>query len=103
MRTDSTANHNERWPLGIMIVCGYEQHPLADQLEVAKRLVASHVELYPRWGMAPDPAAIGRQVRDAGLTVWSAHGPWGSEAWRAGRVDLGSVDAVRRRDSVADV
>jgi sugar phosphate isomerase/epimerase len=86
-----------------MIVCGYEQHSMARQLDVVVRLRASHVELYPCWKTAPDPLGIGRQVRDAGLHVWSAHGPWGNETWSGGRVDLASTEADTLRRSVADV
>jgi sugar phosphate isomerase/epimerase len=94
---------DERWPFGIMIVCGYEQHSLADQLQIARRLEASYVEFYPRWATAPGPQAIGRLVRDFGLDVWSAHGPWGNETWSDGRVDLASLDGEMRRRSVTDV
>lgn len=99
----SIPSGDRRWPVGIMIVCGYEQPSVAEQLEVARRLGASHVELYARWATAPEPAAIARQVRDAGLEVWSAHGPWGAETWSGGRVDLASPDDDERRDAVSDV
>jgi sugar phosphate isomerase/epimerase len=100
----STAHStHQRWPLGIMIVCGYEQHALPAQLEIVHRLGASHVEFYPRWQTAPDAGEVGRQVRDAGWAVWSAHGPWGNETWGHGRVDLGSPDSLLRRDSIGDV
>jgi sugar phosphate isomerase/epimerase len=87
----------------MMIVCGYEQHALPAQLEVVHRLGATHVELYPRWAASPDPHDSGRMVRDFGLEVWSAHGPWGSETWQGGRVDLAATDEAARRASVADV
>jgi sugar phosphate isomerase/epimerase len=103
MSSAAVPNHSDRWPLGIMIVCGYEQHSVGGQLEVVSRLGASHVELYPRWATAPEPAVIGRQVRDAGLEVWSAHGPWGAETWTEGRVDLASTNSEMRRRSVTDV
>jgi sugar phosphate isomerase/epimerase len=99
--TDAAAA--QAWPLGAMIVCGYEQHSLPSQLEVVRRLGARHIEFYPRWQTAPDAAEVGRQVRDAGLCVWSTHGPWGNETWTAGRVDLGSPEPSMRRDSVRDV
>jgi sugar phosphate isomerase/epimerase len=86
-----------------MIVCGYEQHSLDDQLQVAIRLGASCVELYPRWRTAPDGGAVGRQIRDAGLEVWSAHGPWGNETWSEGRVDLAATIESQRQRAVADV
>lgn len=92
-----------RWPLGIMVVCGYEQHSLSAQLDVICRLGASHVEFYPHWHTAPAAVEVARQVREAGLAVWSAHGPWGNETWGEARVDLGSPDASMRRDSVRDV
>jgi sugar phosphate isomerase/epimerase len=94
---------SDRWPLGIMVVCGYEQHSLPAQLETARRLGARCVELYPRWSNPPEAAAVARQIREAGLAVWSAHGPWGNEAWVARRVDLGSLDVELRQDSIADV
>lgn len=86
-----------------MVVCGYEQHSLADQLEIVTRLGASHIEFYPRWVTAPDPKYVGRQVRDAGLEVGSAHGPWGNETWSNCRVDLASPELAIRRQSVAEV
>ena len=96
------ADH-DRWPLGLMIVCGYEQHALPIQLEIVHRLQATHVEFYPRWQTAPNPETVGQHVRDAGLQVWSAHGPWGNETWSDDRVDLGSPDSAMRRNSVRDV
>ncbi len=92
-----------RWPLGIMIVCGYEQHALPAQLDVVRRLGATHVELYPRWTGRPDARDVARTVGDFGIAVWSAHGPWGSETWQPGRVDLAATDAAARRASVDDV
>jgi sugar phosphate isomerase/epimerase len=100
--TDTSAAQSG-WPLGVMIVCGYEQHSLSAQLDIVRRLGASHVEFYPRWQTAPDASEVSRQVRDAGFAVWSAHGPWGNETWDTGRVDLGSPESSMRRDSVRDV
>jgi sugar phosphate isomerase/epimerase len=86
-----------------MVVCGYDQHSLSDQLLVARRLGATYVELYPKWAIAPDAAATARQARDTGLEVWSAHGPWGNESWSNSRVDLASADGATRRNAVSDV
>jgi sugar phosphate isomerase/epimerase len=103
MHPNTDDSISQSWPLGAMIVCGYEQHSLSAQFEIVRRLGASHIEFYPRWQSAPDAAEIGHQVRDAGLIVWSAHGPWGNETWSTGRVDLGSTEPTMRRDSVRDV
>ncbi|MBI3462274.1 MAG: sugar phosphate isomerase/epimerase [Planctomycetes bacterium] len=103
MQAASRLNNSERWPLGIMVVCGFEQHSLPAQLDVVRRLGASHVELYPRWSNQPDARGVGRQVREAGLEVWSAHGPWGNETWQAERVDLGSLDPAARQSAIAEV
>ncbi len=86
-----------------MVVCGYEQHALPAQLEVVRRLGGTHVELYPKWANNPDARAIRRQVADASLEVWSAHGPWGVETWSGGRVDLATPDDDERRDAVSDI
>ncbi len=103
MTTDQSSTPPARWPLGVMVVCGYEQHSLPAQLEAVCKLAASHIEFYPRWSANPDPREAGRTVRDFGLEVWSAHGPWGSETWQAGRVDLAATDESARRASVDDV
>ena len=97
------SQRDSRWPLGLMIVCGYEQHSLPAQLEIVRQLGASHIELCPRWQTAPDPGETGRRVREAGPTVWSAHGPWGNETWNESRVDLGSPEPTMRENSVRDI
>jgi sugar phosphate isomerase/epimerase len=86
-----------------MVLCGFPQHALGPQLDLAQRLGASHVEFYPRWSADPDPLSAAREVRDRGLNVWSTHGPWGSETWGRNRVDLGSPDRSLREASVVDV
>jgi sugar phosphate isomerase/epimerase len=87
----------------MMVVCGFENGPLGPQVALARRLGATHVELYPRWAAPPDPTPLGQELRDAGLTVWSAHGPWDSEAWHASRIDLGSLDPRLRSAAVQDI
>ena len=103
MCPEAATDNANRWPLGTMVVCGFPQLALRSELDLAHRLGATHVECYARWSNVPDPREIAQQVSDAGLTLWSAHGPWGSETWRAKRVDLGSPDQNLRRESIDDV
>ena len=90
-------------PLGTMVVDGVRNRGLAVDLEIARRLGASVVELLPDWRVFPDPRSLARQVLDAGLAVHSAHGCWGGQAIRAPRVDLGDPDPVGRAASVDDL
>lgn len=92
-----------RRPIGTMVVYGYPDLVLADDLDIARRLHASTLEILPFWKAMPDPAALAVQVADAGLTVHSAHGCWGGVSIQAARVDLGSPDDETRRQSVDDI
>lgn len=89
--------------LGTMVVYGFANRDLAIDLEIARRIGASVVEILPDWRAFPDPEPLRRQVADAGFTVHSAHGCWGGQSIRAPRVDLGDVDPRTHSASIADL
>jgi sugar phosphate isomerase/epimerase len=90
-------------PLGTMIVYGFPDIDLFNELGLAQRIGASVLEILPDWGRFPDPAAISARAADHGLSIHSAHGSWGSRTIRATRVDLGSPDPVVHAESVDDL
>ena len=89
--------------LGTMVAYGYPERPLGDDLDIAARLGANVVEVLPCWQAEPDPVAFRQQVLDRGLQVHSAHGCWGGQTIRAGRVDLGHTDPRIHAESVDDI
>jgi sugar phosphate isomerase/epimerase len=89
--------------LGTMIVHGFPRVEIDDELDLARWMGASVLEILPCWKELPDPVALRAKVADGGLTIHSAHGCWGSETIRAERVDLGSLDPATHRDSIDDL
>jgi sugar phosphate isomerase/epimerase len=89
--------------LGTMVAYGFARGDVAVDLDLARRLGATLLEILPDWRRWPDPAAIRRQSGDQGLRIHSAHGCWGSRAIRADRVDLASPEPGVRRASVDDL
>ncbi len=96
-------NHRQLWPLGLMIVCGYDQISLGPQFELACWLAATHIELYPNWRARPQARPIGQAVREAGLRLWSVHSPWASHSIATRRVDFSHEEQAGRAAAVADV
>lgn len=90
-------------PLGTMVAYGFDTVDLAEDLALAHRLGAKVLEIFPEWRKEPDPRTLKVQVSDAGLAIHSAHGCWGGQSIRAERVDLGSPDPKRHRESVEDL
>jgi sugar phosphate isomerase/epimerase len=90
-------------PLGTMIVYGFPEIDLPDELSLARRIGASVLEILPEWGRFPDPAVVRARAADQGLAIHSAHGCWGGRTIRAARVDLGSTDPAAHRESVDDL
>ena len=94
---------SNRRPLGTMVAYGFPDLAFADDLELARRLGASVLEIFPDWQRFPDPRPLRAQVAAAGLAIHSAHGCWGGQTIRAERVDLGLPDQEPRRESVEDL
>ncbi|SIO62201.1 Sugar phosphate isomerase/epimerase [Singulisphaera sp. GP187] len=92
-----------RRPLGTMVAYGFDLIAFASELELAHRLGAEVLEIFPEWRNEPDPTPLRVQVADAGLVIHSAHGCWGGQSIRAARVDLGNPDPDRQRESVEDL
>ena len=92
-----------RRSLGTMIVYGYPRAELADELAIARRIGATHLEILPRWQDYPDPAELRRLAAEAHLTIHSVHGCWGGQTIGAPQVDLGSLDPTVREASVAEI
>jgi sugar phosphate isomerase/epimerase len=89
--------------LGTMIIYGYDRVDLDDELDLARSLGATLLEILPLWSALPDPVALARRVASRGFSIHSAHGAWGGQAIRAGRVDLGSTDASTHEESIDDL
>ncbi|MDR3633878.1 MAG: sugar phosphate isomerase/epimerase [Isosphaeraceae bacterium] len=89
--------------LGTMIVYGYPERPLGDDLNIAARLGAGVVEVLPQWQAEPDPVVLRREIQGRGFQLHSAHGCWGGQTIRADRVDLGHTDERTHRESVDDL
>jgi len=89
--------------LGTMVAYGFEKIRLADELALARRLGAQVLEILPDWRVMPAASRLRAQVAEAGLTIHSAHGCWGSQAIGAPRVDLGHPERAVRGPSVADL
>jgi sugar phosphate isomerase/epimerase len=90
-------------PLGTMVAYGFAEIDLAADLELARRLGASVLEIFPDWRALPDPGVLRSRVAECGLTLHSAHGCWGGQSIHAYRVDLGQPDPGVHRASVADL
>ena len=89
--------------LGTMIAYGFARGDVATDLAIGRQLGAASVEILPDWRTLPDPHNLRIRVADAGLIVHSAHGCWGGQSIRAGRVDLGSPEARTQSESVDDL
>jgi sugar phosphate isomerase/epimerase len=90
-------------PLGTMVVHGYRDLPIEVDLELARRLGATLVEILPEWRQLRPAEDARDRVADQGLAVHSVHGCWGGQSIEAPRVDLGSPDPATRAASVADI
>jgi len=90
-------------PLGTMVAYGFAEVDLEGDFEVARRLGAAVLEIFPDWRVLPDPRALRARVDDLGLAIHSAHGCWGGKSIRATRVDLGSPELGTHRESVEDL
>ncbi len=90
-------------PLGTMVAYGFAEVDLEGDFDVARRLGAGVLEIFPDWRVLPDPRALRARVDDLGLAIHSAHGCWGGKSIRAARVDLGSPEAETHRESVEDL
>jgi sugar phosphate isomerase/epimerase len=89
--------------LGTMIAYGFDDLDLDAELDLAHRLGAGLLEIFPEWRLEPDPRLLRRRVADAGLAIHSAHGCWGGQTIRAPRVDLGHTDPTTRQEAVDDL
>ncbi|WP_406696098.1 sugar phosphate isomerase/epimerase family protein [Singulisphaera sp. Ch08] len=98
-----TIEASYRRPLGTMVAYGFEVVDFASELDLAHRLGAEVLEIFPEWRSEPDPASLRTRVSDAGLVIHSAHGCWGGQSIRAARVDLGDPDLERHRESIEDL
>ncbi len=90
-------------PLGTMVAYGFPEKDVAHDLELARRMGATCLEILPHWKSLPDPANLRHQVEQCGLTIHSAHGSWGGQSIAAPRVDLGSLNHETRVASVDDI
>ncbi len=86
-----------------MIVYGFSEIDVSDELCLAERIGASVLEILPDWARFPDPAVIRARASERGFSIHSAHGCWGSRTIRAARVDLGSPEPAAHRESVDDL
>jgi sugar phosphate isomerase/epimerase len=89
--------------LGTMVAYGFVKGDVGVDLEIARRIDATCLEILPDWRNRPDPKSLRTRAADAGLWVHSAHGAWGGQAILSDRVDLGSTDASTWRNSVDDL
>jgi sugar phosphate isomerase/epimerase len=86
-----------------MITYGYPGLAVGSELQLAKRLGVSVLEILPEWRLFPDAVSLRSAVASEGLSIHSAHGCWGGQSIKAERVDLGSIDPVINRQSVDDL
>ncbi len=89
--------------LGTMVTYGYRDDDLKTDLALALRMDVACVEVLPHWKRLPDPQILKQTVGDQGLFIHSAHGCWGGQSIRARRVDLSSLDAAVRSESLDDL
>lgn len=90
-------------PLGTMIAYGFADRDIARDLDIARTLGATVVEIFPDWRSYPDPGVLRSRLADTGFAVHSAHGCWGGQSIRAERVDLGQTEAGAHAASVDDL
>ena len=90
-------------PLGTMITYGFSRGHLDADLQIARSLGVSHVEILPDWRNFPDPVPVRKRLDAEGQVLWSAHGSWGGRSVEADRVDLADLDQTVRRASVRDL
>jgi len=76
---------------------------LETDIKLALAIGASVVEILPRWNNLPPAKDIADKVKDAGLSIWSTHGPWGGQSIEASRVDLSESRPQFRQESIDDV
>ena len=86
-----------------MVTYGFVEAGLTRDLELARSLRTTCLEILPHWRKFPDPNPLRREVEDAGFSIHSAHGCWGGQAIDARRVDLGNTHEETRRRSVDDI
>lgn len=98
-----TIEVTNRRPLGTMVAYGFDVVDFNNELDLAHRLGADVLEIFPEWRVEPDASHLRKRVSDAGLAIHSAHGCWGGQSIRAARVDLAFLDPVRHRESVEDL
>lgn len=72
-------------------------------LQLARQLGATVVELLPDWESYPDPTELGKVVREEGFQVHSAHGCWGARSIKAANVDLSALEPQTRAESCWDI
>ncbi len=89
--------------LGTMVAYGFDRGSVSTDLDIARDIGATCLEILPDWASFPDPSEIRRIGSDRGFTIHSAHGCWGGQSIHAPRVDLGSIDDVTRSNSVDDL
>jgi sugar phosphate isomerase/epimerase len=86
-----------------MIAYGFPDRDIARDLDIARRLGATVVEIFPDWRSYPDPGVLRVRLADTGFAVHSAHGCWGGQSIRAERVDLGQTEPGAHAASVDDL
>ena len=89
--------------MGIMLVHSPIKPILETDIRLASKIGASFAEILPRWSQLPSATEITKKVRDAGLSIWSVHGPWGGQSIEAVRVDLADLNPRLRQESVDDL
>src|SRR5262245_15791325 len=92
-----------RRPLGTMVAYGFPKSDLGIDLEIARRLGATCIEVLPDWRSLPDPTTVRERAEEQALTIHSAHGCWGGQAIRAARVELADPDPATRTASREDL
>lgn len=90
-------------PIGTMITYGFPREHLEVDLEIARKLGATVLEILPHWKALPDPLALRNRLKDTELRIHSAHGCWGGQSIAADRVDLGDPELAGRTASVRDI
>jgi sugar phosphate isomerase/epimerase len=86
-----------------MVAFGFADRDIENDLNIARTLGATFLEIFPDWRSDPDARALRARLADTGFAVHSAHGCWGGQAIRADRVDLGQPDPATHAASVDDL
>ncbi len=89
--------------LGTMIAYGFGEKDVGGDLDLARRMGVSCLEILPHWKSLPNPTTLKGRVDDRGLTIHSAHGSWGGQSIAAPRVDLASLNRETRLASIDDI